>query len=128
MSKIQNHHILAKYKNYFCSQPLQLPTSENIAKPNTKTITDRSVDQSARVRLKLSLNETRVQVVSFIASLSGCQFVSFAGGLVSLHLSLLHGFLEQIYEVSYNTLNIHKVYNCFIITQQISYIQLSQFS
>ena len=47
------------------------------------SITDRSVDQSAGVRLKLSLNKTRVQVVSFIASLSGCQFVSFAGGLVS---------------------------------------------
>ena len=60
-------------------------------------VTDRSVDQSARVRLKLSLNKTRVQVVSFIASLSGCQFVSFAGGLVSLHLSLLHGFQKQIY-------------------------------
>ena len=58
----------------------------------TQFIADRSVDQSARVRLKLSLNKTRVQVVSFIASLSGCQFVSFAGGLVSLHLSLLHGF------------------------------------
>ena len=60
-------------------------------------VTDRSVDQSARVRLKLSLNKTRVQVVSFIASLSGCQFVSFAGGLVSLHLSLLHDFLKRIY-------------------------------
>ena len=47
------------------------------------SIIDRSVDQSAGVRLKLSLNKTRVQVVSFIASLSGCQFVSFAGGLVS---------------------------------------------
>ena len=56
------------------------------------SVTDRSVDQSARVRLKLSLNKTCVQVVSFIASLSGCQFVSFAGGLVSLHLSLLRGF------------------------------------
>ena len=54
----------------------------NICKNNI-AITDRSVDQFAGVRLKLSLNKTRVQVVSFIASLSGCQFVPFAGGLVS---------------------------------------------
>ena len=85
-------------------------------------ITDRFVDQSARVRLKLSLNKTRMQVVSFIASLSGCQFVSFAGGLVSFASLFVARFSgTNIYEVSYNTLNIHRVYNSFIITQQISY-------